>query len=159
MARLRLTLLLLATVVCTSLAFGTMVRPAEATKTWTSLSGWYGGPCDNEDNNVPRWMPHDKNQTPGIALRRYDTPRKFFLLTVKRTNRRVVVRHTDYGPAAWTGRNIDINYTAIRALGYSGCGYDYNNGLVKYTLLSGKKKIRHWVWKTKTKADDKAFLK
>lgn len=124
--------------------------------TFDGKSSWYGGLCDKQDNNIPAWLPHDKNQTPGIALRRYDTKREYFLLTLLRTKRKVVVRHTDYGPARFTGRAVDVNYTAAQGLGYSGCHDDYpTDSRVRVTLLKSRKSRHHWVAKTATRLDDR----
>jgi len=153
MARLwKLVIILAVAMVALSGATASAAKPLSM----TGASSWYGGPCDKGDNNIPRWMPHDKNRTPGIALRRYDTPRKYFLLTLIRTHRKVVVRHTDYGPHGSTGKLVDVNYTAAIALGYSGCHDDYPTwAKVRVTLLNSKREIHFWIKRTKTKLDDK----
>lgn len=124
--------------------------------TLTGPSSWYGGPCDKYDNNIPKWLPGDRNRTPGIALRRYDTPRRYFLLTLVKTKRKVVVRHSDYGPHGSTGKLVDVNYTAAKGLGYSGCHDDYPTwAKVRITLLTSKKSVKYWSKKTATRLDDR----
>lgn len=157
MARMRISIIAILTMVLLTLSVTTMVRPAESRPlSLTGASSWYGGPCDSGDNNIPRWMPGDRNRTPGIALRRYDTPRKYFLLTLLRTKRKIVVRHTDYGPHGSTGKLVDINYTAVQGLGFSGCRDDYPTwAKVRITELDSKRRIRYWIKHTKTKIDDR----
>lgn len=160
MARLRLIALGLAATALLLLAVLAMVDRAHARP--LSLAGktsWYGGKCDRGDNNIPRWSPRDKNRTPGIALRRYDTPGRFFLLTLVATGRRIVVQHTDYGPHPGTDREVDVNYRAANGLGYPGhCAPGFpTDSRARVTLLT-KHKARAWIRRTHTRLDDRLVL-
>lgn len=158
MARLRLIILGLAATALLLLAILVMVDRADARPlTMVGTTSWYGGSCDGADNNIPKWSPRDKNRTPGIALRRLDTPGRFFLLTV--AGRRAVVQHTDGGPATWAGRLVDTNYRAANALGYPGkCARGFpTDSVAKVTLLTTRR-ARAWIKKTRTKLDDRLVL-
>lgn len=143
--------------VATIIAAAVVVATPQAAEGFTIVSkgSWYGGPCDSGDNNLPAsGIP---NTVPGIAMRSQKTMRRYFLLTMKHTGRRVVVRHTDWGPASWTGRSVDVNYTAAKGLGYKapgGCVQNFpTDSLVKVTSLT-RKAARRWAKKTKTTIDN-----
>lgn len=119
----------------------------------------YGGACDHEDNNIPKWAPYDANRTPGIALRDGRTARRFFLLTMVMTGRRVVVWHSDEGPGI-RSRIADVNHAAARGLGYSGCAGDFpTDRQIRLTRLKTKTAVRRWVAKTRTSLDDRFILR
>lgn len=123
--------------------------------TYTGLSSWYGGPCDHMDNDQPyTGLP---NTEPGIALYYLRPFKAFYLLTDSRGHR-VVVRHSDKGPAPSTGKLVDLNWTAAAALGYpapGGCVGGYPNGRVRITRLWHSRDVRRWVRRTSTRADDR----
>ncbi len=79
-------------------------------------SSWYGGPCDQQDNNIPA-LPGASNHEPGIAIYQRATLGKHWLLRGP-NGRRVILRQTDFGPSPWTNKAIDLNYTAVSVLGY-----------------------------------------
>lgn len=134
---------------------------AETKHRWSIVgpSSWYGGSCDPHDNNIPAYAPRDANRTPGVAMRTYSTRLKLFLLRGP-NGRYVVVQHTDYGPASWTGKLVDLNYTAVMALGYPGpCAYSYPTGSYVYLRHLNRRGASWWAYRTKTKLDDKWIVK
>lgn len=77
---------------------------------------WYGGPNDHADNNRPAsGIP---NTVPGIARPTRATLKGYYRVVFP-NGRSLVLQHTDMGPAAWAGRKIDINYTAVKRAGYT----------------------------------------
>lgn len=123
-------------------------------------SSWYGGPCDPGDNNIPKWAPGDHNSTPGVALMTDGTAKRTFLL--RGPNRRlVVVWHSDRGPNPRTGKVMDLNYTAVMALGYSGpCSYSsYPTGAWAYLRPLNRRGASWWAAKTRTTRDDRWIVR
>jgi hypothetical protein len=77
-------------------------------------SSWYGGPCDSSDNNITAsGIP---NTVPGFAARWGGFGTRWVARAPN--GRRAILVRLEYGPASFTGRNIDINYSGVRALGY-----------------------------------------
>jgi hypothetical protein len=104
---------------------------ADAGLTIAGFSSWYGGPCDGYDNNrTASGMP---NTVPGFATRWVPFGR-WFVVTEARSGRRALGMSLERGPAVWTGRVIDLNYTLAGRLGYpltrGGCVLGYPNGWV-----------------------------
>jgi hypothetical protein len=96
----------------------------------TGLSSWYGGPCDKEDNN--RTASGVPNTVPGFATR--SVPFGVWFLVTGPNGRRALGQSIERGPATWTGRVIDLNYTLAARLGYpapGGCVQGYPNGRVR----------------------------
>ena len=85
---------------------------------WRSTKGsWYGGPRDAQDNDRPA-LQGATNKVPGIA--RFDRSTLGDTFEVRAPNGKTIrVRQTDIGPAPWTGKGLDVNYTAVKALGYT----------------------------------------
>ena len=79
-------------------------------------SSWYGGPNDSQDNNKPAsGIP---NTVPGIAIMNRETLGGWW--RVKLWNgQEYDIQQTDLGPAAWTGKKIDFNYSAVKAMGFT----------------------------------------
>lgn len=95
------------------------------------MSSWYGGACDGGDNNVTAsGVP---NTVPGFATRW--VPFHTWYLVSDRRGRRAIGMSLERGPASWTGRAIDINYSLAGKLGYrvtrGGCVIGYPNGWLK----------------------------
>ncbi len=77
---------------------------------------WYGGPHDSQDNDQPAsGVP---NTVPGIAIMNRSTLGGWWEVTMS-NGRTVKLQQTDIGPAKWTGKKIDFNYTAVKELGYT----------------------------------------
>lgn len=126
-----------------------------APTSFSGMSSWYGGPCDHQDNDHSyTGLP---NSQPGIALYYLRPFKAFYLLTDSR-GRRVVVRHSDKGPAPRTHRLVDLNWTAANALGYpapGGCVHGYPNARVRIMRLWHSRDVRRWSARTRTRADDR----
>lgn len=141
--------------------FGTSPAHAQAHRqpvtSYFGPSSWYGGLCDSGDNNSSySGLP---NSEPGIALY-YVRPFGAYYLLTGPNNRRVVVRHSDKGPAPSTGKLVDLNWTTAKALGYHAsakqCIYGYPTwAAVRITRLWHSNRVRYWVRKTKTPLDDR----
>lgn len=120
-------------------------------------SSWYGGACDKQDNNRSyTGLPHSE---PGIALY-YLRPFKAYYLLTGPTGRKSVVRHSDKGPAPWTGKLVDLNWTAARAVGFRAtsaqCILGYPTGrVVRITRLYHSDRVRYWSRRTVTKLDNR----
>jgi hypothetical protein len=113
-----------------AVAFAAAAREAHARIVITGLSSWYGGPCDNEDDN--RTASGIPNTVPGFATR--SVPFRAWFLVTGPNGRRALAMSIERGPAAWTGRVIDLNYTLAARLGYpapGGCVQGYPNGPVR----------------------------
>ena len=78
---------------------------------------WYGGPRDNADNDRPA-LQGATNKVPGIARYNRSTLGHWFRVTGP-NGKSIIVQQTDIGPAPWTGKGVDVNYTAVKALGYT----------------------------------------
>jgi hypothetical protein len=77
---------------------------------------WYGGPNDGQDNDKPAsGVP---NTVPGIAVMNSRTLGGWWEVTMS-DGRKVRLQQTDIGPAAWTGKKLDFNHTAVKQLGYT----------------------------------------
>lgn len=95
--------------------------PAIPTSSGQSLSGrvsWFGGPNDGETGNKLT-ASGALTSTPGIAIYNRATLGGYWRVTDTKTGRSAVLRQTDLGPAPWTGRKIDITYSALNRFGYS----------------------------------------
>jgi hypothetical protein len=94
-------------------------RKASAPISSTELKGkvsWFGGPKDSTDSG------HTAlgltTATPGIAVYDQSTLGGYWKVTTA-NGRSHVIRQTDIGPAPWTGRVVDITYSALDLFGYS----------------------------------------
>jgi hypothetical protein len=93
-------------------------------------SSWYGGPCDSQDNN--RTASGIPNTVPGFATR--TVPFRLWFVVTGPNGKRAIAQSIERGPAAWTRRVIDLNYTLAERLGYRaprGCVRGYPNGAVR----------------------------
>jgi len=85
----------------------------------TELRGkvsWFGGP--NDSTTGPTTATGLPVTHPGIAV--YNTATKGGWWWVRFPNgRAAILQQTDFGPAPWTGRVVDVLYSALPALGYT----------------------------------------
>ncbi len=101
----------------------------------SGASSWYGGPRDSQDNDRPA-LAGASNREPGIAVYNRGTLGGYW--RVKFPNgRSLTVRQTDIGPAPWTGKKVDVNYTAVKAAGYTEGNYPNPHVTAEYL---GKRK-------------------
>ncbi len=77
---------------------------------------WFGGPNDHTDSG--RTALGLTTATPGIAVYNRATLGGYWRVTDAKTGRSVVLRQTDLGPAPFTGRKIDVTYSALSRFGY-----------------------------------------
>lgn len=76
---------------------------------------WFGGPRDSSDSGHTALGGTTKE--PGIAVYNHGTLGGFWRVTAP-NGKTVVVKQTDIGPAPWTGRKIDVTYSALGKFGY-----------------------------------------
>jgi hypothetical protein len=85
----------------------------------TELRGkvsWFGGP--NDSTTGPTTATGLPVTHPGIAV--YNTATKGGWWWVRFPNgRAAILQQTDFGPAPWTGRVVDVLYSALPAIGYT----------------------------------------
>lgn len=166
--RLQTRALALACALLLALVCALTLAGAAHSSTYHSGASWYGGPCDQSDNNLPAsGIP---NTLPGIARYNYRTLGGLYLLTDLHTHRRAVVVQSDIGPAPWVASRptetgwpirLDVNYTAAMALGYrapGGCVQGWRYGeKIRVTSLTRRQASRwarrtfteldsHWIW-------------
>jgi hypothetical protein len=111
-------------------AFTLLVADAHARIVITGYSSWYGGPCDSQDNDhTASGIP---NTVPGFATRR--TPFGLWFVITGPNGQRALGISLERGPARWTSRVIDLNWSLASRLGYPaphGCVLGYSNGRVR----------------------------
>lgn len=93
---------------------------ASAPVTVQTLKGkvsWFGGPNDSETGtkNTALGLSTD---VPGIAVYDQGTLGGYWKVTTE-NGRSKVIRQTDIGPAPYTGRVVDITYSALASFGYT----------------------------------------
>ena len=86
---------------------------AYSVRSETCVASWYGFESGRVTANGERWNPNGLT----AAHRRYPFGTR---LLVAANGRSVVVRVNDRGPAAWTGRCLDLSKGAARALHIGG---------------------------------------
>lgn len=94
--------------------------PAIPTSSGQSLTGrisWFGGPNDGSTSQTT--ASGAPTSTPGIAIYNRATLGGYWRLTDTKTGRSAVLKQTDLGPAPWTGRKIDVTYSALNRFGYN----------------------------------------
>lgn len=87
------------------------VAPAEGRLVVKGRVSTFGPPTEG-------WMPTASGisvRKPGIALYRSGTMGRFFCVRIGR--HQAILRQTDFGPAPWTGRKIDVTGAGSRRLG------------------------------------------
>lgn len=75
------------------------------------LASWYGSESGSRTANGERFNPNGLT----IAMRSRDFGRRYVATFGGRS---VVVRLTDYGPAAWTGRQVDVSREVASRLNF-----------------------------------------
>lgn len=96
-------------------------------------SSWFAGPCDSGDSGHS--ASGISNRVPGFATL-FVPFGKWYLIETE--GHRALGVSLDRGPASWTGRIIDLNYTLVarlRAWGPGPCFYSYPNGRVTATRI------------------------
>lgn len=77
---------------------------------------WFGGANDPEDSG--HTANGETTKTPGIAVYNHGTLGGYW--RVKAPNgKTAVLKQTDIGPAPWTGRKIDVTYSALNKFGFN----------------------------------------
>lgn len=87
-----------------------------AAKTLRGKVSWFGGPNDSTDSG--KTALGLSTATPGIAVYDNSTLGGYWKVTTE-NGRTQVIRQTDIGPAPWTGRVVDITYSALSHFGYN----------------------------------------
>jgi rare lipoprotein A len=101
-------------------------------RSFTAMTSWYGG--------GPRWMEPNTHTANGERFNKWGLTAAHRTLPLgtrlllTHGGRSVVVRVNDRGPAAWTGRSLDVSRGAATALGLIHSG----TGQVKVTILASR---------------------
>lgn len=99
-------------------------------------SSWFSGPCDGADSgSTGSGIPA---RIPGIALPETRTYGRWFLVVDESSGARALAVHSDYGPAGFTGRVIDLTYSLVarfKVYGGGPCFGNYPNGIVTATKI------------------------
>lgn len=98
--------------------------PAASTPAPTATPGqvlagrvsWFGGP--NDPTSGPTTASGEPVTVPGIAVFNTATLGGYWRVTFP-NHRTAILRQTDIGPAPYTGRVLDVLYSALSAIGYS----------------------------------------
>lgn len=90
--------------------------PGTASRPLRGKVSWFGGPNDRTTSaTTASGLPVTR---PGIAVFNTQTLRGFWWVRFP-NGRAAVLQQTDVGPAPWTGRVLDVLYSALPRLGYS----------------------------------------
>jgi hypothetical protein len=82
----------------------------------TGKVSWFGGPHDSSDSgHTASGIPETQ---PGIAVYNRATLGGWWRVIFP-NGRTLDLQQTDLGPAPWTGRNVDILYSALAGAGYT----------------------------------------
>jgi rare lipoprotein A len=101
-------------------------------RSFTAMASWYGG--------GPRWMEPNSHTANGERFNKWGLTAAHRTLPLgtrlllSHGGRSVVVRVNDRGPAAWTGRSLDVSRGAATALGLIQSG----TGKVNVTVLASR---------------------
>jgi hypothetical protein len=88
---------------------------------------WFGGPRDASTGpTTASGLPVTR---PGIAVYNTQTLRGYWWVRFP-NGRAAILEQTDIGPAPWTGRVLDVLYSALPALGYSEQGFPTDGQIV-----------------------------
>lgn len=93
---------------------------------------YFGGPHDSTDSG--HTATGGTTAEPGIAVYNHGTLGGYWRVTAP-NGRTVVVRQTDIGPAPWTGRKIDVTYSALGKFGYGEHNFPTDQGEFKAQYL------------------------
>lgn len=103
----------LATIAWACLVGGSLAGAHRQIRDSSCLASWYGYESGRATASGERFQPESltaAHRTLPFGAR----------LQVSHAGRSIVVRVNDRGPAAWTGRCIDLSQAAARALGFGG---------------------------------------
>ena len=109
-----------------------MARAHLGARSFTAMTSWYGG--------GPRWMEPNTHTANGERFNKWGLTAAHGTLPLgtrlllSHGGRSVVVRVNDRGPAAWTGRSLDVSRGAATALGLIHSG----TGQVNVTVLASR---------------------
>lgn len=81
----------------------------------TGKVSWFGGPGDPTDSG--HTANGETTKTPGIAVYNHSTLNGYWRVRAP-NGKTVVLKQTDIGPAPWTGRKIDVTYSALGKFGF-----------------------------------------
>jgi hypothetical protein len=96
-------------------ASASLPAPGTSGRSLTGRVSWFGGPHD--PTTWPMTASGQPTSTPGIAV--YDTATLGGYWQIQLPNHHLaVLPQTDIGPAPWTGRMLDVTYSALPDLGY-----------------------------------------
>lgn len=104
---------------CTTAAAGAATSlPTDPTpgQTLDGAVSWFGGP--NDHTTGPTTSDGKPVSDPGIAVYNTATLNGYWRVTFP-NGRTAVLQQTDIGPAPWTGRVLDVLYSALPYIGYS----------------------------------------
>lgn len=87
-----------------------------AGQTLNGAVSWFGGP--NDDTTGPTTADGKPVSDPGIAVYNTATLNGYWRVTFP-NGRTAILQQTDIGPAPWTGRVLDVLYSALPYIGYS----------------------------------------
>jgi hypothetical protein len=92
--------------------------PTTATpgQTLTGAVSWFGGPDDHTTG--PTTADGKPVSDPGIAVYNTATLNGYWQVTFP-NGRTAILQQTDIGPAPWTGRALDVLYSALPYIGYT----------------------------------------
>lgn len=94
--------------------------PATPLNSGQNIAGkvsWFGGPKDVETAGQKTASGASASE-PGVAVYNRETLGGYWRITGA-NGKSAVLKQTDLGPAPWTGRKIDVTYSALGKLGYN----------------------------------------
>ena len=105
--------------------------PVNSGQTVTGKVSWFGGPHD--PSSGPTTASGASVKVPGIAVYNRATLGGYWKVTAP-NGKSAVLKQTDLGPAPFTGRKVDVTYSALGKLGYNEDNFP-TNSVVKATFL------------------------
>jgi hypothetical protein len=108
----------------------------------TTLQGkvsWFGGPGDSTSGpTTASGLPVTQ---PGIAVYTTETLGGYWVVRFP-NGRTAVLQQTDFGPAPWTGRVLDVLYSALPAIGYNQLNFPTDSQIAARYLGKSQKWAR-----------------
>ncbi len=98
--------------------------PSFSTQAVNGRVSWFGGPHDSTDSG--HTASGGTTREPGIAIYNRATLGGYWRVTAP-NGKTAVVRQTDLGPAPFTGRKIDVTYSALGKFGYNEGNFPTNS--------------------------------
>jgi hypothetical protein len=93
---------------------------------------WFGGPHDSSDSG--HTATGGTTAEPGIAVYDRATLGGYWRVTAP-NGKTAVLKQTDLGPAPWTGKKIDVTYSALGILGYNEQNFPTGTGTFRAQYL------------------------